>query len=104
MISLWRRGALLVASAGLALACNGAHGSNDQPPAPTSTAAANAAPTAAPTQNPEDSMPRVKPEEAKKLVEEGKAIIIDVRGSEAYKTAHIKGALDIHLADIEAGK
>ncbi len=56
-----------------------------------------------PEQTPEDKMPRVRVDEAKKLVTDGKAIIIDVRGTEAYKSAHIKGALDIPLTRLEAG-
>src|SRR5262245_39024261 len=67
------------------------------------TPPANAtAPVPSPPQNPEDKMPRVSVEEAKKLVEEGKAIIIDVRGTDAYKTAHVKGALDIPLNKLES--
>jgi 3-mercaptopyruvate sulfurtransferase SseA len=54
-------------------------------------------------QNSEDKMPRVKVEDAKKLVAEGKAIIIDVRGAEAYKMSHIKGSLDFPLNKLEAG-
>jgi|SRR5262245_23700964 len=54
-------------------------------------------------QDAEDKMPRVKVEEAKKLVAEGKAIIIDVRGSDAYKITHIKGALDVPLDKLKAG-
>lgn len=47
-------------------------------------------------------MPRIRPEEAKKLVDDGKAIIVDVRGTEAYKISHVKGALDYPLTKIEA--
>jgi len=54
-------------------------------------------------QNAEDKMPRVKVDVAKKLVAEGKAIIIDVRGADAYKMSHIKGALDVPLNKLEAG-
>ena len=54
-------------------------------------------------QNAEEKMPRVKVEEAKKLVAEGKAIIIDVRLSDVYKTSHIKGALEVPLNKLEAG-
>jgi len=61
-----------------------------------------AAPVPSAPQNPEDKMPRVNVEDAKKLVEEGKAIIIDVRGTDAYKTAHVKGALDIPLNKLES--
>jgi rhodanese-related sulfurtransferase len=48
-------------------------------------------------------MPRIKADETKKLVDEGKAIIIDVRGTEAYKISHIKGSLDIPLNKLESG-
>jgi 3-mercaptopyruvate sulfurtransferase SseA len=79
---------------------------------PTASATAAGEPSARPAtvipsphahQNAEDKMPRVKVEEAKKLVAEGKAIIIDVRGAEAYKMSHIKGALDVPLNKLEAG-
>ena len=53
-------------------------------------------------QNAEDKMPRVKVEVAKKMVAEGNAVIIDVRGVEAYKMSHIKGALDIPLNKLDA--
>jgi hypothetical protein len=52
------------------------------------------------TQNAEDKIPRVKVEDAKKMVAEGKAIIIDVRGVDAYKLSHIKGALDVPLTKL----
>lgn len=48
-------------------------------------------------------MPRMRPEEAKKLVDEGKAIIVDVRGTEAFKLSHIKGSLDYVLGKFESG-
>ncbi|MGE0887707.1 MAG: rhodanese-like domain-containing protein [Blastocatellales bacterium] len=46
-------------------------------------------------------MPRVRAEETKKMVDEGKAIIIDVRGTEAYKLSHIKGSIDYPLSKLE---
>jgi len=57
-----------------------------------------------PTQNAEDKIPRVKVDEAKKLVAEGKAIFIDVRGADAYKNSHIKGALDVPLTKLNDGE
>jgi len=57
-----------------------------------------------PSQNAEDKIPRVKVEEAKKMVTEGKAIIIDVRGADAYKMSHIKGALDVPLTKLNDGE
>jgi hypothetical protein len=55
-------------------------------------------------QNAEDKIPRVKVDDAKKMIEEGKAIIIDVRGPDAYKLSHIKGALDIPLTKLDTGE
>jgi 3-mercaptopyruvate sulfurtransferase SseA len=73
----------------------------------TSTGASASKSTTAippPTQNAEDKIPRVKVEEAKKMVAEGKAIIIDVRGDDAYKMSHIKGALDVPLTKLNNGE
>jgi Rhodanese-like domain len=67
------------------------------------TSANSAAPIHSLTQNAEDQMPRINVEEAKKLVAEGKAVIIDVRGSDSYKASHIKGALDVPMKKLEAG-
>jgi hypothetical protein len=65
----------------------------------------NSAPTIpSPPQSAEDKMPRINAEEAKKLVADGKAIIIDVRGTDVYKISHIKGALDIPMGKLEAGE
>ena len=66
-------------------------------------AAQSATAIPSPPQNPEDKIPRVKVEEAKRLVAEGKAIFIDVRSGDAYKTSHIKGALEAPLDKLEAG-
>ena len=99
------RGVLILASACFALACSKL-AVTTAPNATTAMATPNpavAVPAAAPTQNPEDLMPRIRPEEAKKLVDEGKGVIIDVRGTEAYKISHIKGSLDYALSKIEAG-
>src|SRR5262245_23970782 len=49
----------------------------------------------------EDNIPRTKVLDAKKEVADGKAVIIDVRGAEAYKMMHIKGSLDIPLQQLE---
>jgi 3-mercaptopyruvate sulfurtransferase SseA len=58
----------------------------------------------APPPNAEDKIPRVKVDEAKKMIAEGKAIIIDVRGADAYKMSHIKGALDVPLTKLDTGE
>ncbi|MGH9768509.1 MAG: rhodanese-like domain-containing protein [Blastocatellia bacterium] len=98
-------GALIAAIAIWAVGCS----NSDAGPNMAKASAVNTPPAAAaapiphPHQNQEDKMPRVSVEEAKKLVADGKAIIIDVRGPEAYKTSHIKGALDIPLSKLESG-
>ena len=47
-------------------------------------------------------VPRVHPNQAKLVFDRGDAIIVDVRGPEAYAERHITGALEISLATIEA--
>ncbi|MBK8313821.1 MAG: rhodanese-like domain-containing protein [Acidobacteria bacterium] len=99
----------IVAVGGLfLLGCDKMMSSHEQPGSSQTTANSSSAgsivPPAVPeTQNPEDKMPRIGPEESQKLVKDGKAVIIDVRGTDAYNMAHIKGALDIPLNNIEAG-
>ena len=92
-------------TAGMAITVAGcANSSGSTPTAGATAAGAQAAHSAtaipSPPQNAEDKMPRVKVEEAKRLVEEGKAIFIDVRGADAYKMSHIKGALDVPLTKL----
>lgn len=106
IIPRWGRDALLLAATGLALACNNANSPQPVPPTAPASPVANTA-AAGDTHrehSSEEKMPRVNAAEAKQLVDAGQAIIIDVRGREAYRQMHIKGALDIHLADLEAGK
>ena len=42
-----------------------------------------------------EQAPRITKEEARKLVDEGKAVFIDVRSEKSYSIGHIKGALSI---------
>src|SRR5690349_6984269 len=60
-------------------------------------------PTAEPGTIPqsEAAVPRVSIEEAKAAFESGAAIIVDVRGPEAYETSHVAGAISIPLGEIE---
>lgn len=104
IFSLVSRAALILASACLALACSKLAASTTPPSTANVATTDPAAAVPSPTQNPEDKMPRLRPEEAKKLVDEGKGIIIDVRGTEAYKLSHIKGSIDYALTKIEAGE
>ena len=46
--------------------------------------------------------PRVEAEEVKRLVEKGEAVIVDVRGKDAYDLEHAEGALHIPVAEIES--
>lgn len=98
-------GALIAAVAIAAAGCSKSGvGANLAGAAVKSTPPANSAAPKIPTpQNSEDNAPRITVEEARKMVADGKAIIIDVRGTDAYKLAHIKGALDISLNRLEAG-
>ena len=99
--------ALTVSLAFLAASCVKSGASTPTASATTagepSAHSATAIPSPHAHQNAEDKMPRVKVDVAKKLVAEGKAIIIDVRGADAYKMSHIKGALDVPLNKLEAG-
>jgi 3-mercaptopyruvate sulfurtransferase SseA len=49
----------------------------------------------------EAEVPRVTVEEAKAAFDSGEAIIVDVRGSDAYETSHIAGAINIQLGEFE---
>lgn len=42
-------------------------------------------------------VPRVSVEDAKRVVDEGKAIFIDVRSQESYRESHIPGAVNVPL-------
>src|SRR5262245_57882269 len=94
---------------GLAITAAGcAKSGASNPTVGATTAGASGAQSAtaitSPPQNAEDKIPRVKVDEAKKMIAEGTAIIIDVRGADAYKTSHIKGALDIPLIKLDTGE
>ena len=112
MFSLFARATIGLAGVGLAVACSKTPSSTTAQiippsftPVPVSTANTTfpvPTPAQTPAPNPENDVPRISAQEAKKLVDAGKAVIVDVRGTEAYKTSHIKGALDYPLAKIES--
>lgn len=54
----------------------------------------NSAPTLA-RNTPPDNVPRVTIAELRDMLEQQKAVVVDVRGDTAYEQEHIKGALDI---------
>ena len=95
-------------TAGMAIAAadcakSGAPTHTSGPATANAKPAHSATPTFSHPQNAEDSMPRVNVEEARRLIAEGKAVIIDVRGADSYKKSHIKGALDFPMSKLEAG-
>ena len=47
-----------------------------------------------------DGVRRIAPADARAAVDQGRAIIIDVRGEESYNAGHVKGARWINLNDI----
>src|SRR5262252_1327287 len=98
--------ALTIGMAIMAAGCAKSGASTPTVGATTAGASAAQSTTAIPppAQNAEDKIPRVKVDEAKKLVAEGKAIFIDVRGADAYKNSHIKGALDVPLTKLNDGE
>src|ERR1044071_3935789 len=60
-----------------------------------SSAANSKAPATTAANTPPDNVRRVTISELRDMMEQGKAVVIDVRGDGAYKQEHIKGALDI---------
>jgi len=54
----------------------------------------------APPAKTEAEVRRVTPEDAKHLVEAGKAVIVDVRSAETYAAEHIAGALSFPEGEI----
>lgn len=46
-------------------------------------------------------VPRVSVEEAKVALENGAAVLVDVRSPEAFASRHIAGAINVPLGDIE---
>jgi hypothetical protein len=51
----------------------------------------------------EAKIPRIIPEDLKRLVAAGQAVVIDVRSPEEYRQGHIPGAINLPLRQIEAG-
>jgi len=59
------------------------------------------APILSPTPIPNEEVPRITLEEAKKAYDAGDAYIIDARPADAYKVEHIKGAVNYTSGTIE---
>ncbi len=71
--------------------------------APTQVQVTELAPTQPPASLPQTDaqVSRVPPDQAKTAFDGGDAIIVDVRGPDAYAQKHITGALEISLGTIE---
>jgi len=76
-------------------------------PAPTTSPApsevAFATPTPARVVATTDEVPRISPADAAAAVAAGTAVIVDVRENAQWEAGHVKGALHVSLAEIEAG-
>src|SRR5215510_7676834 len=89
----------------LAFACSRSNGASEAPAsASTSPSPGGAMTKLGQSSDADADAARINVDEARKLVAEGKAIIVDVRGTESYKMSHIKGALDFGLSKLEAGE
>ncbi len=73
----------------------------DAPPAPVAAKPAPVPPTLS-TPTPSDGAQRITPTELRAALDNGTAILVDVRGSDSYKAEHIKGAISIPFTDIAA--
>jgi len=100
------------------LACNALFQQNlpprDQTPLPTQIVipsritepvstqpAATPPPTSANLPANDAEVPRVSVDQAKAAFDRGDAVIVDVRGAEAYARSHIAGALEVSLSAIQ---
>ena len=80
--------------------CNKAASNAAASPTPHPPFLPYASPTAT---NPDDLMPRVRPEDAIKQLSNNEAVLIDVRGTSTYQQEHIKGSLDFPLDRLNQG-
>jgi hypothetical protein len=111
-VKLRHRTVFLVLGICLSIACT----NNAPPPVQVSTSSSPVAsrtgqpsePAAAghdeATHELENKMPRISAEELKRLVAARQAVIVDVRSAEDYAQAHIQGAINLPIQQIEAGR
>jgi hypothetical protein len=111
-VKLRLQSAFLALSVCLSIAC----ANSAAPPVQVSTAPAPAAsqsgqPSAPPgtghdhaAHELENKMPRISAEELKRLVAARQAVIVDVRSAEEFAQAHIQGAINLPVQQIEAGQ
>jgi 3-mercaptopyruvate sulfurtransferase SseA len=74
--------------------CGCATGASDEDAAGT-TQRPSPAPASSQQSDPFASIPRVSVEELSKALEEGRAVVVDVRPAEAFEEEHIAGAFSI---------
>jgi predicted small secreted protein len=90
---------LLLAAISLT-ACNSRDGSGSTARTGNSNTTSASAPAAPTTSIPGDGVRRITTAELRDALERGTAVVVDVRMPEAYKVAHIKGALNIPETEI----
>jgi 3-mercaptopyruvate sulfurtransferase SseA len=66
------------------------------------TPANTATPAAAQSNIPHPEIKRISPQESQSLVAKNEAVIVDVRDASAYQAGHVKGALHVTGADLQA--
>ncbi len=66
------------------------------------TSTATLTPAPAPAEPSLESARRIKQDEAIRMVEQHKAIFVDVRPKDSYDVEHIKGAINIPLSELAA--
>ena len=87
------------------LSCNFAAATQTAEPVPTVPVTIIVEPTSVPQSSlPRDeaAVPRVPVEHAKGALDSGDAIIVDVRGADAYARGHIAGSLEVSLSAIQS--
>jgi hypothetical protein len=90
------------ASASRTAAAAGTAGKSQTSSTTGQAAAATTAPAVSTLETQGDGVRRITPAAARAAVEQGKAVVVDVRGEDSYKAGHIKGARWINLNEIEA--
>ena len=71
-------------------------------PATSTPSTQNAAATPHPTSTPGDNVRRITVADAKKAIEQGEAVMVDVRPKMQYDQSHIKGSLSIPKNELPA--
>ena len=111
-VNLKKRSIFLVLGACLGIACT----SSAPPPVPVEMPPVAATPATRAAQPQaaaghdhashelEEKMPRVSAQELKRLVAAGRAVAVDVRSAEEYRRAHIEGAINLPIQQIETGQ